>query len=451
MRKLFPLIFILCIAGAWLSLAYRNISIPQEYENTLSSAYEAYGEEYYLEAQSYLNQANLLQSSNSDYDADVLQRDIYHGMQDGDSYERQLLSMIEAYPDREENYESLIRYYKDTGDTRALCRYLPVYTQLWQDNAVMKQISDELDRQYQYIQTGYFDVRYATNSIVDVQTQEYELLDDSETSASRKLKNSNGNDIFDGSYTHMSVSQDRASCFVCDADGNWSRVDISQNLLARNKDVKFDYISSLSTNNIATAVIDGEYHFINERMKVSNLVWEEAGTFSNGINAVKKNGRWAFVTTQSWGEVSEFPYTDIPRNSFDCCESGGYAVAADEKGYYIVSVENFEPVSANVYEELKAFESIQPTAYRSGDKWGFVNKSGEIYIEACYEDAKPFVNGYAAVKQNGLWGYIDRNAVMVVEPQFQDALNVMENGYAYVQNEIGYWDYVIIDKLYYAE
>ena len=32
----------------------------------------------------------------------------------------------------------------------------------------------------------------------------------------------------------------------------------------------------------------------------------------------------------------------------------------------------------------------------------------------------------------------------------QDVLNVMDNGYVFVQNEEGRWDIVIIDKLYYA-
>lgn len=150
-------------------------------------------------------------------------------------------------------------------------------------------------------------------------------------------------------------------------------------------------------------------------------------------------------------EVADFPYKDIPRNSQDCCVAQGYGVVADDKGYYVIGTEELAPVSENVYEELKAFESSQPTAYRSGDKWGFVNKYGEIYIEACYEDAFPFINGYAAVKQNGLWGYIDRNGTMVVEPRFQEALHVLENGYAYVKNEFGYWDYVIIDRLYYTD
>lgn len=449
MKKVFPFILILCAVGAWMSIAYRNISVPEEYKTILAGAYDACEQGYYLEAQKLLNEAKEFQEGSS-YEIAELQRDIYYGLQSGSAYESQLQSMINAYPEKEENYELLIDYYRSVNDTKELCRCLPEYLELWPANEMMKAAGEELDKQHEYIMTGYYDVKYASASLADVQEKEYEIVQEEEI-VSRKLVNSRGSTIFDAGYAQMSVAQDGSSCFVCDQDGNWTRVDVSQNLLARNGEVHFDYVGRLSANNIATAVIDEKYHFINEKMKVSGAEWEEAGTFCDGVNAVKKNGKWALVTTQTWGEVTEFPYTDIPRNSQDCCVAEGYGVVADERGYYIISAEDFQPVSENVFEEMKAFECSQPTAYRKGDKWGFVNKQGQVYIEACYEDAKPFYNGYAAVKENGLWGYIDRNGTMVIEPQFLDALNVMESGYAYVQNEFGYWDYIIISKLYYAD
>lgn len=449
MKKFFPLIFIICIVGAWMSIIYRNISVPKEYASVLSGAYESYEQGYYLEAQERLNQAKELQGSTT-YEIEKLQRNIYYGMQDESAYENQLLFMINNYPDKEENYEKLISYYRCLGDIRELCRCLPACLELWPENEIIKMANQELDKQYEYIAVGYYDVKYASNTLADIQEREHETINETEA-VSRKLMNSKGSTIFDADYVQMSVAQDGQSCFVCDQEGIWTRVDASQNLLAQNKEITFDYVGRLSANNIATAIIDGKYHFINEKMKVSDITWEEAGTFKDGINAVKQNGKWALVTTQSWGEVTEFPYTDIPRNSQDCCATDGYGAVADERGYYVISMEDFLPVSENTYEEIKAFESSLPTAYRSGDKWGFVNNQGQVYIEACYEDAKPFINGYAAVKQNGVWGYIDKNGIMVIEPQFQDALNVLASGYAYVKNEFGYWDYVIISRLYYTD
>lgn len=449
MRRAFPAILILCIVGAWMTIIYKNSSLPKEYEKVLSGAVEACEAGYYVEAQERLDEARQLQDVN-DYRGEEIQRDIFFGLQDESAYERQVLSMIRDYPEREENYERLICFYQSTQNTAALCRYLPEYKELWPENTTISLAEQELNTRYQYIMTGYYDVKYATPTLVDVQEREYEVEGDTQV-VRRKLMNSRGVDIFNAGYVQMSVAQDGFSCFVCDGEGTWTRVNIDQNLLARNQNRKFSYVGRLATNNIATARIDGKYYFINEKMKVSDIEWEEAGTFKDGINAVKKDGKWALVTTESWSSVTEFPYTDIPRNSQDCCVAEGCGVVADEKGYYVISTDRLLPVSENRFEEMKAFECSQPAAYRNGEKWGFVNRNGEIYLEAGYEDAQSFMNGYAAVKQNGLWGYIDREGTMIIEPQFQEALNVMANGYAYVKNEFGYWDYVIIDRLYYTD
>lgn len=451
MRKLFPVILILCMASAWLSVLYRNVNLPAEYEKALAGAYDSYEKGYYPEAQQRLDQAGQLRDIAGDYQAQALQRDIYYGMKNHNAYEKQLLSMIRNYPEQEENYEKLISYYQETGNMRSLCYYLPACLERLPDNAALKLADEELNKQYRYVRAGYYDVRYASETLVDIQTREYEMIDDDVRAVKRKLVSSGGSVVFDAGYAQMSVSCDGMSYFVCDKDGCWTRIDTSRNLLARNQEVSFDSIGRLAENRIATAVIDGEYRFIDDKMQVSKTAWEEAGTFHNDINAVKRNGRWAFVTTDTWAEVSEFPYTDIPRNSLDYCVVDGLCVAADESGYYVVDAQEFLPVSGNTYEEMKAFESTEPTAYRSGNVWGFVDAQGEICIEACYEDAKPFMNGYAPVRQNGLWGYIDRNGVMAVEPQFQDALNVLDSGYAYVKAESGYWSYLIMDRLYYAD
>lgn len=449
MKKLFPLAFVVCIIGAWASLILRSTAGPKEYESYYANARSAYEKEYYLEALRWLSQAEALPGIDLPYEEQALKRDIYLGLGEENSYVAQCLRMTEAYPETEENYLNIVRYYKERNDYQRLYQYLPDYCARFPNNAELTAVSGEMDRMYDYRNTGYYDVRYASDTLVDIQATQFTVRGD-ELVTERRLCRSAGGSVFDMGYARMEVSQSGASCFVCGEDGIWKLVDVSDHLLAQNKGVSFESVGRLSRENIATVLTDGKYHFINNQMLVSDLEWEEAGTFSDGVNAVKKDGRWALVTTDTWGSVTEFPYTDIAINSQDICNVEGLCVVADQRGYFIVSAPEWQQISENFYEELKAFESVQPTAYRSGGKWGFVNNQGNIYIEACYEDARPFRNGYAAVKQNGLWGYIDKDGNMIVEPQFQDALSVMDDGIAYVQNEFGYWDYIRIAKLYYG-
>ena len=467
MKKLLPVILLLCVAGAWGSVLLRGLSTPKEYAEYLQNAENAYGQEYYVETLEWIRMAAELSEGSLPYEAEERKRDSYYKTGNMDSYVNQCKHLIENYPEHEENYTMLMEYYAQTTKYGSIYKNIDHYVELWPENDTLLEIQDTYDKMYDYFNMGYYDVQYATESLIDMQRTEIdaevvyeeesqkdaqtESQEETQKQVTRRLCRNRGNSVFDHGYCQIVVASDASSCFVQDQDDRWTRVNTANNLLAKNDDVSFETIGKLSTSQIATAVIDGKCHFINEKMRVSDIEWEAAGTFSEGINAVKQNGTWALVTTENWRNIAEFPYIAVPLNSMGYCVEKGLAVVADDSGYYIVDTANEnQPVSKNRYEELKAFESSQPTTYRSGSLWGFVSKNGEVYLEAQYEDAQPYQNGYAAVKKNGLWGYIDKNGKMIVEPQFQEALGVMPDGVAYVKNEIGTWDYIILYKLYYG-
>lgn len=448
MNKVLMVLFPLCVAGAWFSIVSRNVSAPAQYQEYLEKAKQAYEQGYYKETMSWLGQITEVRDEAMRYEMSQLKRDVLLGAGDVEAYGSQCAYMVEQYPETEANYVYLIRYYKQEGDLEQLYRVLPSFREKWPENQELQELEQELAKSYSYVETGYYDVAYATSALLDIQVSEYEELEGVRY-IRRKLSSSSGEDVFDYGYQKMKVARDGSSCMVQDQDGNWSMVDVAGNLLARNQDVSFDSLGSLGSNGIATGIIHGEYHFVNSKMAVSDLVWEQAATFTEDWNAVKKDGKWALVNSETWRTVSEFPYTDIAINSMDSCVVDGRCVVADEKGYYIWNASEEEVITQNYFEEIRAFESTQPTVYRKGDKWGFLNRNGEIHLEAAYEDAKPYTNGYAAVKQDGLWGYIDRYGTIVVEPQFAYALPIMADGTAYVKNEFGLWDYIQLHKLYY--
>ena len=84
--------------------------------------------------------------------------------------------------------------------------------------------------------------------------------------------------------------------------------------------------------------------------------------------------------------------------------------------------------STNTTEEdiyLSDYEAPQ-------DKWGFMDTTGAIAIEAVYDDVGPFSEGLAAVNKNGKWGYINKSGNMVIQPIYKSAWAFHE-GYARVE------------------
>jgi hypothetical protein len=73
------------------------------------------------------------------------------------------------------------------------------------------------------------------------------------------------------------------------------------------------------------------------------------------------------------------------------------------------------------WKALEPFKMF-PNEYGEDTTFGFRNKyTHATIIDASYEQVKPFAEGIAAVKVNGVWGYIDETGKTLVEPQFDDA------------------------------
>lgn len=450
MKKIISMITLILIIGAWGSLFYRNMTLPQEHLDALAKAERAYEEGYILEAQSLLNEAMGIAGITPSYRSEMLQREIYMGLQQEGNYETQLKKMIKEYPQEEENYEYLVKFYYDKEDYNSLSNCLDEYRNIWQENVVIKEIDEKFSTRYQYRETNYYDVDYISSSLVAVRKRENELGEGDKPVTVWEIWDESGNRVFRAEADAVSISENGESFFICDENGVWTLVDNSFHLIAKNENTLFDQIGRMSDNGITAAVVNGKKSYINGRMQVNEKVWEDCSSFHEKIAAVKQNGKWAFVTLDTLGTIEEFPYDDIAINKEDYCVVEGRAVVRDSSGSYILEVEKKKPVSENRYEELKAFNSNQPIAYRSGNLWGFVFSNGKIMTEAMYEDAESYVNGYAAVKQNGLWGFVDRYNRMIIQPQFLEVTSVLDSGYVYVRDQSGLWNQIIIDRLKYT-
>lgn len=56
-----------------------------------------------------------------------------------------------------------------------------------------------------------------------------------------------------------------------------------------------------------------------------------------------------------------------------------------------------------------------------GELWGFINRKGEISIDAKYDFISPFSEGMAAFKIDDQWGYLDTTGTIIIKPQFRSA------------------------------
>ena len=79
--------------------------------------------------------------------------------------------------------------------------------------------------------------------------------------------------------------------------------------------------------------------------------------------------------------------------------------------------------------------------WKMGNRYGYINKKGEVVIPARFNYTDHFSEGLAWSEINNKVGFIDKNGKIVIKPLFSHADN-FKNGLARViiENKVGYID-----------
>jgi hypothetical protein len=141
--------------------------------------------------------------------------------------------------------------------------------------------------------------------------------------------------------------------------------------------------------------------------------YEAISTFSEGVAAVKLNGKWGYVTDKGKEIVS--PTYDAV---YPFSEGVGVIASADNSLVAIVDKTGNQIV---IKEKLKidsrfaTFNDGLLLVFNS-KKWGYINPSGNLTIDCKYISAQPFSEGLAAVLLSEYWYYIGTNGSTMIRP-----------------------------------
>jgi serine/threonine protein kinase len=112
--------------------------------------------------------------------------------------------------------------------------------------------------------------------------------------------------------------------------------------------------------------------------------------------------------------------------------------------YWLLYSTPGDPTASNAF--LAALSSPDGTQgpllipFRKGDKFGFSDVNKTLVIEAKYDEAYPFKEGLAGVKQDGKWGYVDKTGREVIALKYNSAYSF--NGELAIVSLNGKWGYV---------
>lgn len=154
----------------------------------------------------------------------------------------------------------------------------------------------------------------------------------------------------------------------------------------------------------------------------------EASAFREDLALVKlanekgEEGKWGFIDEKGKMVINAtYKSATVFQDGLAWVVTDNSAPSAiDKNGEIKFTMKDAQEVQL-FSEDLAAF-SVSDTTSTSGDKWGFVDKSGAQVISPQFQRVGKFKDGKCAIKnKDGKWGYIDKTGKIVINNQFEKA------------------------------
>lgn len=169
--------------------------------------------------------------------------------------------------------------------------------------------------------------------------------------------------------------------------------------------------------------------------------YEDVSSLGNGVAGVKEKGKWHLID-KNGQKLGNGTYDSVVQDEKNIVYRNDRLFVSDGKKMSMIDINGKEVAS---FEDARMFLDSTYSAVRVNGKWGFADKDGKLVIEAKYEDAHSFSNGFAAVCSGGKWGYINLEGRLVIAPQFSDARDFSPSGNAFVMTD-GHWELLRLYK-----
>lgn len=406
---------------AWYTAISETTSAPVKAKEHLEKAAELEAKEIYIDAAAEYESALEYEPDNEEIYLKLAKADLNSG--DITGFEIVCKDTAQRYQNSSKALDMLMNYYVENHYEDQAIQYLKSFIETYPENEKAREWFTELEGSYTELYCRYDEMgEIVNNSMVVAVDGKYGLAD------------AEGSAVIPCEYKKIYPFCQEGFALAQRTDGTWVYIDENQQV-RKAPDKEYGNLG-MYTEQGTVAEKNDRYGYLDEEMEpVGKFRWEDLTGIRNGVGAGKLDGKWTLIDAKGKAK-SENQYDDIVIDDNGFCSSQERIFVKTKNSYRMIDTKG-KTVGELTFDSAKTFQDSGYAAVCKDEKWGFVNKDGELKIDYNYDDAKSFRNGFAAVCIDGKWGYIDTEGEMAIQPEFLEASAVSEQGTAAVITEEG--------------
>ena len=429
MKKTLSILMVFLLVVAWYTTLNTWLGNDDRYQEYLEEAKRLEEKGLYLDAISVYGQAAELKKDALELDERIA--DDYLAMGDYKQYQKQLNKILADHGPVDADVRKLCEYHqKYSSKNRLIDCVVDLYAKYPDSDTVLEY--------YNLIKGEYRELPLSLSGIGTFRNgyAVYEL------NGKQGIIEQDGDIVIEAVYDETAYGgqedritvRDKNGCYFVNLDGFKTAVPESD----------YEWLGAVSQKRIA-ARRNGKYGYLDSSLKEKiEFIYDDATAFCEDVAAVKQGDKWALIDRM--GEnITDYIYDDVAVNSLGMCSVNGVIGVKQGDAWIFVNGEG-EQIGTNTFQDIKAFESEEPCAVQTENKWSYADAEGNIVLECDYQDAAPFSEGFAPVCRNGLWGYIDLNGYEAVACAFDQAGQMTEDGTAPVSRS-GSWTLIRLEVM----
>ena len=414
------------VAVSWL-IAVTAKSDAKRQEELIEKATVHMQDEAYVRAVPLLEEAAEYEDKHT-LEAEDLLKQSYLKLSETSGYTRKYKDLLDKQMARKnvqpDIFEEAARYYLDTSKASTAFEILR--------NGIDKTGSEEL-------LTLYEDTRYAyktgRSTYADVGAI-YQGTIQVKNDGGWGIATADGTLVIPCEYDKISTFSDGQT--IAKKGSVISAIDADNNRVALCHDDKHVKDFSNYANERIGLKTDNGWVLANGDFQMAEMAVDEIAMFSGSYLPAKQGEKWGMLSADGTEWETEPKFDDIIRDELGRC-SAQNAVFVKKGGQVILYVDGDQV--GDTYEAAKPFADGWAAVKKNG-KWGYIDTEGTVKIDYQFDDALSFGQHLAAVKQGRYWGYISVYGKMVISPDFLEAKS-FSDGSAPVKTADG-WRFITL-------